>query len=239
MGEFIMIITRFQAVRIVACLSFIIHLHAGTISLEERSVLNLISYAKYEKPYGGSEFEAGYQSIFLGNKYVEGQRDCKWRLESVPYDFTDKVVLDIGTNQGGMLFAIAHKIKYGIGIDYNPKLINVANRIKSCGQISNLDFYVFDLDKEALSIIENFLKSKTVDICFFLSMCQWIKQWQNVVNFIYEHSNALLFESNGSKKMQEQERDFLAKKYTKVQLIKQQSDDDKKGYKRKLYICFK
>lgn len=203
-------------------------------------IIKLLDYTKEKNGYSGKKFEAGYQTHQLGGKVLIGQRDMNKRFEKIPYDFTNKTVLDIGTNQGGMLFAIADKIKYGIGIDYNPKLINVANRIKSFSLVTNVDFYVFDLDKESHSVIDNFLRTDKVDICFFLSMCRWVNKWRNVIDYIHKISDTLLFESNGSEELRAQELEYLNKKYKKVTLLSRESDDDKVPNKtRTLYMCYK
>lgn len=207
---------------------------------EIQKILNLLDYTKEKNAYSGKKFEAGYQSHVLGDKILKGQRDMRKRIAKVPYDFTGKTVLDIGTNQGGMLFAIADKIKFGFGIDYNSKLINSANRIKSFSGTNNLDFYVFDLDQEPLFMINNFIKTDKVDICFFLSMCRWVKNWRRVIDYIYKVSDTLLFEANGSDELKAEEMDYLNKKYKNIVLLSSVSDDDKINNKtRKLYICYK
>ena len=209
---------------------------------EINKILNVLQHTKGHATYDGKQFPAGYQTHVLGGITFVGQRDPQKRLAKVPYDFTGKTVLDIGCNQGGMLFALKDKIKWGIGIDYDSRLVNAANRIKSFDQSFNLDFYVFDLDKEPLTMIDNFLKTKKVDICFFLSLCTWVKKWKQVIDHIYLISDVLLFESNGIDKLQAEEFEYLDKKYKKIDLISDNSDDDNiDKYKkiRKLYICRK
>lgn len=223
---------------IVACFSYIYPV--SNQDKEINRIIRLLDYAKEKNPYSGKKFEAGYQTQKIGDKVLVGQRDMNKRLAKIPYDFTNKTVLDIGTNQGGMLFAIADKIKYGVGVDYNSKLINVANRIKSVSQVSNVDFYVFNLDKEPLSIINNFIKTDKIDICFFLSMCRWVTKWRDVIDYIYKISETLLFEANGSNELKAQEIDYLNRIYKRVILLSRDSDDDKVNNKtRRLYICYK
>ncbi len=213
---------------------------SGVQDKEINKIVKLLDYTKEKNAYSGKKFEAGYQTHKLGDTVLVGQRDMGKRFEKIPYDFTNKTVLDIGTNQGGMLFAIADKIKYGVGVDYNPKLVNVANRIKSFSQVNNVDFYVFDLDKEQHSMINNFLKTDKVDICFFLSMCRWVNKWRNVIDYIYKVSDTLLFEANGSQELKAEEIEYINKKYKKVILLSNQSDDDKVPNRtRALYICYK
>ena len=49
-----------------------------------------------------------------------------------------------------MLYLISDKIKSGTGIDFNYKNINSCNKITNYKKISNLCFYIFDLEKEDL-----------------------------------------------------------------------------------------
>lgn len=87
-----------------------------------------INYAKDPaKSYGGVKYEYGYHTITIEGKLLQGQRDNYKRLSKIPYDFSNKVVLDIGCGAGGILHAVSNKIKYGIGIDRNFRLINLAN----------------------------------------------------------------------------------------------------------------
>jgi SAM-dependent methyltransferase len=199
-------------------------------------MLNLMKYSRSN--LYGSEYEIGYHSIKIGNKSFRGQRDPVERLKNVKYDFIGKTVLDIGSCSGGMLLAIADKIKHGVGIDFNYKMINLSNKLKSYNKITNLDFYVFDLEKEDLCVMNNFLNGEKVDICFILSICQWIKNWKEVIDYAYEISESLLFESNDSAKKKE-EQDYLKSKYKKVELVAGNSDDDPLHTGRELYLCSK
>ncbi len=98
-----------------------------------------------------------------------------------------------------MLFATKDEIEWGVGIDFDSKMINAANRIRSLRKIENLDFYVFDLDREDLTIIEDFLPDD-VDIVFLLSVCAWIRRWREVIEYCRDLAPHLLFEANGTDK---------------------------------------
>jgi hypothetical protein len=50
---------------------------------------------------------------------IRGQLE---RLSKVPFDFSRKSVLDIGSNQGGMLINLGDKLKWGVGIDGDSRL---------------------------------------------------------------------------------------------------------------------
>ncbi|WP_372369587.1 class I SAM-dependent methyltransferase [Candidatus Uabimicrobium sp. HlEnr_7] len=209
------------------------------LDIETRKVLNLLNYTKTSGvAYDGGLYDVGYHSFDFNNKKFKGQRDPKQRFEKVDIDFTGKTVLDIGCNQGGMLFAIADKIGHGVGIDFDSRMINTANRIKRYKSQDNLDFYVFDLAKENLEIINDFLVKK-VDVCLLLSICMWIPNWKAVVDFCFAVSDKMIFESNGKQEKQEEQKAYLETKYAQVTLLSNTSDDDAKQKKRKLYLCHK
>jgi hypothetical protein len=204
---------------------------------ENTKIKNLLKYTTVsEKSYNGSLYEAGYHTLNIHGEIVPGQRQPSKRLDSVPFDFNNKVVLDMGSNQGGMLFEIQNKIKEGIGIDFNHRLVNVANKIKQSHDYSNLSFYVFDLENEDLNLIKNFLKNE-IDIIFLLSICMWIKNWKDLCIWCSKNASACLFESNGAKNDQEDQFIFLKSIYKNVHLIREKSIDDPIQHKRKLYYC--
>jgi SAM-dependent methyltransferase len=140
-------------------------------------VLNLISYAKNPKlSYGGSKYEYGYHSLEIGDLKLEGQRDNEKRISLIPYDFNNKIVLDVGCGPGGMLHQLSKIIKYGVGIDRDWRQINIANVVKHINNEQSLHFYVMDLMIEPVKIIYDLLLDyQHVDICFFLSLAKWIK----------------------------------------------------------------
>lgn len=204
---------------------------------ELSKISRLLKYCQTDS--NGKGFPAGYHTVIIDGQKIQGRRDPLIRLSHVPYDFHNKVVLDIGSNIGGMLFAIADQIKYGVGIDYNYRAINVANRLKSHYELRNINFFVFDLMKEPLSVIGDFLPEHRVDICFFLAMGMWLKNWREVIGYIASISDAMLLETNGDASRQEATVSYARKLFSKVTLITSQSGDDLKGNYRKMYLCFK
>jgi len=201
-------------------------------------VLAVVKYtATRSESYCAKDFESAYHSLRIRDKYFRGQRECLERFKNLEYDFTDKCVLDLGCNTGGMLHALSDKIKFGVGIDFSTKCINAANLIKATNQVDNLGFYNFNLENESLRMIKNFLPSKKVNICFLLAVCMWIKNWKEVVVFCSEISKDLLFETNGSEHEQEEQLSFLRTKYSSINLLDDQSTDDPLQKNRKLYLC--
>ena len=77
----------------------------------------------------------------------------------------------------------------------------------------------------------------TVDICFLLSVCLWLSNWRDVIEFARDVSNTLLFESNGNARQQDEQIDFLHQTYMNVSMLSETSDDDASRKDRKLLIC--
>jgi len=203
-----------------------------------RQLQNVLNYTKTSNSiYSAMAFPAGYHSMTLPEMELRGQRNPAQRFELVPVDFRDKTVLDIGCNQGGMLFEIRDKVKWGVGIDYDSRMINAANRIKAHVGARNLNYYVFNLEKEPLSFIENFLPEQPVDVCFLLSVCMWLSNWQEVIEFGRQVSRAMLFETNGTDQQQNAQITYLGNRYGSVERLAETSDDDPKQKLRMLFYC--
>jgi SAM-dependent methyltransferase len=200
-------------------------------------IKNLLTYTVTSgKSYNGRHHETGYHTLKINGQVLPGQRNPGQRLSTVKYDFTNKVVLDIGSNQGGMLFEIADKIKYGIGIDFDPRLVNVANRISNTNKY-NIDFYNFNLDKEDFNLINNLNRENNIDVVFLLAVCMWIKPWKELIAWVKQNSNYCLFETNGKSKQQAEQIDYLNKTFRSVEILAESSQDDPKQKKRKLLWC--
>ena len=205
---------------------------------ETRKVLNLLSYTSLSgSSYNAELYDSYYHAIKLNNTEISGQRQPAERLAAIPFDFTNASVLDIGSNQGGMLFEIAGSIRHGIGLDYDCRMVNVANRIKSYKTLNNIDFFVFDLEKENLNLIDNFLPSKKIDIVFLLSVCMWIENWRDVIAKSRSIADTLLFESNGTDEQQLEQEKALNLHYKEINLLRTSSPDDPGQKLRKLYFC--
>lgn len=202
-----------------------------------QQIRNLLTYTKTSNShYSAEQFPAGYHTIEFKGATLQGQREPSARINLVPMDFSGKSILDIGSNQGGMLLQIKDKIRWGVGIDFDARMVNTANRIKSAMGVNNLNFYVFDLEKEPLPLIGDFLPEAKVDVCFLLSVCMWIKNWKEVINFAHSVSKSMLFESNGTDQQQAEQLEYLKAKYKSIEHLSSQSDDDPKQKRRKLYF---
>ena len=201
-------------------------------------ILDIIRYVKDSgKAYSAKHIDIGYHSIKIDGIYHKGQRDCIKRLEfcKEEYDFTNKNILDVGCCIGGMLFPLSSEINYGCGIDFNYRNINAGNAIKQYTKTDNLSFYIFDLDKEELQFIKNFITQ--IDVVFLYSVCMWIKKWKGLIDFISLNSKVLFIETNGSQFQQLEQINYCKLKFKIIKQIYDKSLDDKGQHNRKLYIC--
>jgi hypothetical protein len=201
-----------------------------------RQIQNILNFTKTSNShYSAEQFPAAYHTITVNGRRVPGQRDPSKRLASVPIDFHGRTVLDLGCSQGGMIHQIRSQIKWGVGIDYDPRMINAANRIKSVNASENISFYILNLENDPLELICDFMPDRKADICFLLSVCMWLKNWQQVIDFAHSKSNSMLFETNGSPLQQDQQIDYLRTKYPVVEMLAEISDDDPIQKFRKLF----
>lgn len=203
------------------------------------SVLTMLDYAASENgaTYSGYRYVAGYHSFKLRGRKFRGQRECEERIKQVPFDFKGKNVLDIGCNAGGMLHHLANEIGYGIGLDFNLKLVNAANLICDLNNVNNLRFYAFNIDSENLGLIENFLMGRKIDICFLLSLLMWVKRPAEIMSFVGSVAQQLLLETNGTASQQRYQVKLASLHYETVELLDLESKDDPGMRARMLYLC--
>jgi SAM-dependent methyltransferase len=205
-----------------------------------KKIYELLKYTKTSNSqYKGKRWETGYHTISIDGVTYEGQRKPAERLKDIPYDFSNKSVLDIGCNQGGMLFQLKDTILNGVGVDYDYKLINCANKIKSYQNLNNINFFVHDIDKDLLENLIYYNNTDHYDVVFLLSVCMWIEKWRELIKWVYENSDVCLFETNGTESQQFDQKNELLKYYKNIITIRTQSDDDVSQKRRELLLCLK
>lgn len=211
---------------------------AASDEIQRLRILNMLNYTKGSgAQYSAKKFTAGYHEIEIGGEVFAGQRSPKRRLDLVPFDFTDKTVLDIGSNQGGMIFAVGDRIKWAVGVDYDYKMVNASNLIASEMNIKHCNFYVFDIDRDPHDLIFDLLPEQRVDVVFLLSVCMWVDKWREIIRFASSLSDTLLFESNGSDQQQFEQISFLHEVYQQVTMLAKTSEDDPGQKKRQFFIA--
>jgi SAM-dependent methyltransferase len=199
---------------------------------------NILNYTKTSgSVYSAYRYPAGYHTIEIGDRTLVGQRQPAERLRPVPVEFAGKTVLDIGCNQGGMLFALPD-VRWAVGIDYDRNMVNAANRIRSLKKRAEMAFYVVDLEQDPIELIEDFLPEPRVDIVFLLAVCRWVTNWQEVISWAARISGAMLFETTGPDEIQQTHIEYLKKLYAgDVVLLAERSEDDPRQKRRKLFYC--
>ena len=189
------------------------------------------------KPYSGGRYLAGYHSLRIMGRYFRGQRDCEERLASVPFEFADRVVLDLGCNVGGMLHPLARVVREGIGVDGDSRCINAANLVAQVNGAGKLHFHTFDLERDELADLRVLTLGRKIDICLMLSVAMWIANWKEVVHFASTLANFMLFETNGSTHQQDEQLAQLRHCFSDVTLLQDRSPDDPFQKHRALYLC--
>lgn len=208
--------------------------HTG---LEVDKLLTLIEYHEdkdvaYKKVV--DRYAVPQRILFNSLMYKNKQRPSEI-LKNVPFNFHGKSVLHIGCKQGSMLFALRHKVRWGVGIDYNASRINFANRTRRYYRTTKLDFYQMSVTKEPLQIIPNFFpgNKQTVDICLLLSMCSYLENWQAVIDYATTISRYLLFQTSGSAEQRKAQERYLKFKYRWVE----QTNKKASAAAKKIFLC--
>lgn len=202
------------------------------------AMLRILDCTKSNKQWFDEKaFVAGYQSVTIHGQTFKGQRDTSSRLAKVPYDFHDKVLLDVGCSTGALLHHLAPLLRFGVGLDFNPKCINAANALKAVNHVTNVHFYAFDLDKDDLALLQTFLLNLRVDLCLFLNLSLWVKRWKQVLASCSELTTTLLFEAHGNVDEQRDQMAFVRTLFTDITPLSATSEDDPTYSKRSLYLC--
>lgn len=188
-------------------------------------IVNLVNYGKttFSSDYS---FSGGYQTVKLSGEPLEGRRAPEIRIADIKLNFEEKVVLDIGCNQGAILFHLAQQIKFGFGVDYEEKMINCCNALKRYNENENLDFFHFDLDNDPHELLLDFCPFPQIDVVFLMAVCQHIQSWRSLIRFIAKNSNTLILETNGTDEQQSLQISHVKKCFENVDFIYQKSRDD-------------
>ena len=143
-------------------------------STDVQSIHKVLDYAKSKNNEHQEKVSlTGYSTQSIQEKEPHSQCDLIKCLVEVGYDFSNKIVLDIGCSVDSLLHDLTDKITSGVGIDSNDKWVNKANALKAKNLTDNIQFYTFDLDNGNLSILRDFLFTAAIDICLFFNFpCQ-------------------------------------------------------------------
>lgn len=186
----------------------------------QKQILNVLNYTKTSKSaYAAPDYPAGYHTIELNGVKYPGLRSPASRFKDIAINFEGKTLLDIGCNQGGMIFHLKNQLKYAIGIDFDPNMINACNLLKQLAPELEANFFVIDLDKDPHELIREFIPGGFVDIVFLLSVCKWIKSWRELIKFCSQICHTMVFEVNGSNRREQ--IDEIQSQFTRVEFLRE------------------
>jgi SAM-dependent methyltransferase len=184
--------------------------------------------------------EFGYHSFDIFNIHIPGQRSPIKRFQKIKkyYDFSNKKVLDLGCNTGGMLFHIP-EISHGIGVDLDDRCLEACAYFRKYLRFAcRLDFFKNDLNKINVPMMCHTLNFQP-DIIFLLSLGSWISNWKQLYEDCFSVSKTILLETNNDKEGYAQIVFFLDKG-ARITCVSVQSDDDITGnLGRKTYLIEK
>lgn len=142
---------------------------AADCGWQTQSAVRLIQYAEPARDKdGGHGMPIPYHAATLGAVEIPGLRDPSARLRAIPIDFTDKSVLDLGSCFGGFLFPLRDRLRWGVGVDNNPRYINVCQKLRAIDRAWNLDFYFHDIEKQPFQLVRHLMPEPAVDVALLL-----------------------------------------------------------------------
>lgn len=166
---------------------------ADQLSEKELLLRNLILelFRKNKQTFGDTIFYQSYER--LG---IKGLRPTSKRIEK--YGVMDDInvtskILDIGCNFGFFDLTLADRVKSIVGIEYNEKLVEIAQTVASNLNISNVVFECSDYNDWQSKCVEKY------DVIFSFAVHVWLnvspevyaKQLYNMLNY----GGMLFFES--------------------------------------------
>jgi hypothetical protein len=184
-------------------------------------------------PQAALDFNCRCRSCLSRNFVLE-------RLAQVPFDFRNKVVLDLGCRMGEALHALAGTIQKGYGFDVDPDCVNAAHLTRGLNDVTNLEFFTFHPEQQNPALMKCFLLRQSVDICFLFATRNWFEQWPAVVAEAAKLCPAMLFEEEEILQHRSHQVDLLQQYYGKIELVAEALDDNgpfSLGTRRRLYLC--
>jgi hypothetical protein len=194
-----------------------------TLETIEKALISTTNTTHYNG-WSNARMKYGYHSFNLHNINFQGQRNPKMRLDLMRqfYKFENKCVLDLGCNNGGMLFHLP-EIRKGLGVDFDTNCIDAAEIIKTELKIyDHLEFMQQDLNNCDLS---NLLTENKPDVVFLLSLGSWVKNWPQLYTTVLKNTPTIILETNNSHEGKAQ-LDHFTSANCQIQLISSQSLDD-------------
>ncbi|MDC3053327.1 class I SAM-dependent methyltransferase [Candidatus Pelagibacter sp.] len=119
---------------------------------KNRNIRNYLTSTYKKKNNQFFDYGVGYFYQSSNKLGIRGLRDSLYRKKIIDIDnlTKGKKILDIGTNSGFLLLELENNFDYALGIDYNPQLIEIANKSKEYLEIKNIDFKVQNFEKDTI-----------------------------------------------------------------------------------------
>lgn len=107
-------------------------LHSKLEEIRRRSALE----------YGSYDYGNGYYYQSMQEIGITGYRNTSERVVGLDLHerLSGKSVLDIGSNTGFLLLSLAESIKSGVGIEFNPFLVEAAELVSDYCEVDNITF---------------------------------------------------------------------------------------------------
>jgi hypothetical protein len=180
----------------------------------------------------------GYHSFDIFNIKFIGQRNPTTRLEIMRkyYNFTDKKVIDIGCNSGGMLLHL-FEIKIGRGYDFDSNCVKAGNEIVNLlGVYKDIQFEVVDLETTNMAFQFENIKP---DCIFLLSLGSWIKNWEEIYKSAINSNATIFLETNNNDEGVPQLKLFNDMGYNILKISEYSYDDTTNNISRTTYMITK
>lgn len=206
------------------------------VSAELCSLLSLISIAEDEnelldlfriiedkvielKSFSGTSFFTGFQSVKIKNYFFNGRKNCERFIKSLPVDFKDKRVLDIGSFWGSVLSELSPMIEAGFGIEKDDDCIKISGMLAGSNQKKNIHFYKFDLEKLYLSDVIKNINAGRLDIIFILDVLNELSNPQKLIKESSSEADQVIFEITGSELLRKKQSELISKYFKQIRKI--------------------
>ena len=164
------------------------HLHKSLEGIRKKSQLKYQSY-----DYGNGYYYQSLQSI-----NITGYRDTENRLKllQLPSKLRGKRVLDIGSNSGFLIISLADRLKKGVGVEFNPYLVETAKTVQKYFEIDNLEFLPMSFEnyqsEEKFDAVLSLANHSTYDQNTHQTLDDYFKK----ISSLLSEDGELIFESH-------------------------------------------
>lgn len=152
-----------------------------------------------QKNYDSYDYGNGYYYQSMKSIGVSGYRNTEERIEKLKLAtrLKEKTVLDIGSNTGFLLLSLHKDIKSGLGVEFNPYLVQTAEAVKDYIGAENISLAASSFEdhvkkQEQFGAVLSLANHSTFDGNTKQSIDNYFKN----IAFILEANGTLIFESH-------------------------------------------